>query len=177
MKSKQVIYALALVAALITIGSALRLGSSWKEQRVSAESRREAAIQGLTLQNEALQAVIGLQKSAPDETYQLPADKALANAVIKLEASALSNGVKHYSVSVSGAAVSQHGSVIATLFQPLPHTNNRIATATLKIKGKYMDYAGLKKYLHDTVEMPSSIRQISIQDRSFELDLRIYAVR
>lgn len=174
MTSRKAIYAVALSAGLFTAGSAVHFGSAWHKAALLAQGKAEQSQLALEQQNNALHEASSLGED--DTPAPNNRDQAIAATLLGLKAAAVSHGVKHTQVTVSGSPTSSQDTSVESLFQALPNAGGRIAAATLMVKGQYKDYPSFQRYLDAIVKLPGSARRLAVNDNAFELDIRVYAV-
>ena len=175
MKSKQIIYAIALSAGLLTAGSTMKLVSAKQAELAQAEIRAVKAHQLFEHQKDVLQTALTLDETKNQTEQPKDNGKAFTKAYLGLQAMAVAHGVEHSMVSIAGVPLNQQSTAINSFFKPLPGTGGRISTATLTVKGRYKDYSSFRNYLKSIGNLSASIRQLVITNTNFDMAVRIYA--
>ncbi|OGT89795.1 MAG: hypothetical protein A2286_03995 [Gammaproteobacteria bacterium RIFOXYA12_FULL_61_12] len=160
---------------MLTAGSAAHFGTAWHDGSIQAGSRLDQARQDLERQNAALQTAISLE--ADDADSPRDSGNVLSAVLLGLKAAGVAHGVKHGQITLSGPGSSQQDATVDGLFQPLSSTGGRVLSASISLKGQYQDYASFRRYLAAIVELPASVRKLSVNGRSYDLDIRVYAIR
>lgn len=173
MTSRNLLPVLALSAGLLTAGSAAHFGTAWHKAWDESTGRLLQARQDLSRQQEALQAVYSLDVDDGD-LARTPA-QVVSAALLEIKAANVAHGIKVGQVNFMGSGGSQQDATVESLFQPLPNSSGMVKTASLALKGQYEDYASLRGYLTALTAIPSSLRMLSVNGKSFELEIRLYA--
>lgn len=173
MTSKNLLPVLALSAGLFTAGSAAHFASAWHKSGIEAGGRLLQSQQDLARQQEAQQSVLSMDVDEGERVTT--AERVVSGAMLALKAANVAHGIKIGQISFLGAGGSQQDATVDSLFQPLANSAGMVKTASMSIKGQYQDFASFQRYLAAITAIPASLRTLSLNGKTFELEMRLYA--
>jgi hypothetical protein len=146
--------------------------------RVQAEA---AALDALSTR---VRAVAGLHHGPHHGSQETPqaidphAGKPLEHALAESVSAALERRVND-AISIESLAVTTGGGAtratpLADMARPVPFSGGQLRAVSLRIKGAYGNYPGLRDYVAGFRALPVAVTGFSASERSFELTLTVF---
>lgn len=159
---------LLLILSIATAGVSVWKGIEWQK-----------ATEGLTRQLRAAQATelqlnqqaAALSELLPGGELPLPLTATLISLITTLNDAQLNNRVRIAPLSPMGAA---NGSWLSLLEMAQPIESTSLHRVTIKVRGTYREYSGLRRYIDLIQEHPVALTRLSIAGNTFELDIQAF---
>jgi hypothetical protein len=112
------------------------------------------------------------------QTIDPHAGKRLEHALAELVSAALERRVND-SISIESLAVTTAGGAtratpLAEMARPVPFSGGQLRAVSLRIKGGYGNYHGLRDYMAGFQALPVAVTGFRASERSFELTLTVF---
>jgi len=149
--------------------TSVHFGKEWSAKAASVQASIQTAQSSIS-KNESLLAELSQQLQASEKGPDA-LDKALANLLLDAY-----NLRIRYGVTVATAAPSRLGSggmaALSEIAEAVP--NSSLSSVRVNLSGSYETYPGLMAYLEALRTHPAALVRIKVQDRGFELSLRVF---
>jgi len=103
-----------------------------------------------------------------------PLDRALAETVSAVMERRVNDAISIESLSVTTGTGVTRVSPLAEMARPVPHSAGQLRAVTMRIKGAYLHYQGLRDFLTSLRALPVAVTGFAASERSFELTLTVF---
>ncbi len=156
-----------LASLLVARGQKPRAASAEADaQRTQTEA---LALDALSAQ---VRVVAGAQVADPHAGKSI--ERALAEAVSAAMERRVNDAISIESLAVTTGGGVTRLSPVAEMARPVPFSGGQLRAVSLRIKGAYGHYQGLRDYLSSFRALPVAVTGFSATERSFELTLTVF---
>ena len=138
----------------------------------AAAARAQADRQALDALSSRVRAIAGSTDRDPHAGKRL--DRALAEAVSAVMERRVNDAISIESLSVTTGTGVTRASPLAEMARPVPYSGGQLRAVTLRIKGAYQHYQGLRDFLASVRALPVAVTGFAASERSFELTLTVF---
>ncbi len=119
-----------------------------------------------------VRAVAGTQDEDPHAGK--PVERALSEAVSAAMERRVNDAISIESLAVTTGGGVTRTSPLSEMARPVPFSGGRLRAVTLRIKGAYGHYQGLRDYVSSFHALPVAVTGFNASERSFELTLAVF---
>ncbi len=114
------------------------------------------------------------EKAPRDPHENKSLELALAETVATTLERRISDAISIETVSVTTGGGVTRVSPVAEMARPVPLSGGQLRAVSLRIKGTYGHYQGLRDYVASFLSLPVAVTSFNASDRSFELTLAVF---
>lgn len=107
----------------------------------------------------------------PGNEAPLPLAPTLVHLIATLNEAQLDNRV---SIAPLASADAANGASVDLLELAQPFANTDLRTLTIKVRGTYREYAGLRRYIELIQKHPVALTRLAIAGNTFEIDIQLF---
>lgn len=101
-------------------------------------------------------------------------ERALAEAVSAVMERRVNDAISIESLAVTTGTGVTRVSPLAEMARPVPYSGGQLRAVTMRIKGAYQHYQGLRDFVTSFRTLPVAVTGFSASERSFELTLTVF---
>jgi len=103
-----------------------------------------------------------------------PLERALAEAVSAAMERRVNDAISSESLAVTTGTGITRVSPITEMARPVPYSGGQLRAVTIRIKGAYLHYQGLRDFVASFRALPVAVTAFAASERSFELTLTVF---
>jgi hypothetical protein len=134
----------------------------------SEASRAHADRQALDALSSRVRTIAG------EPVDDLHAGKPLAEAVSAAMERRVNDAISIESLAVTTGTGVTRVSPITEMARPVPYSGGQLRAVTIRIKGAYLHYQGLRDFVASFRALPVAVTAFAASERSFELTLTVF---
>lgn len=135
-------------------------------------TRAQAERQSLDALSARVRAIAG--ENADDPHAGKPLERALAETVSAVMERRVNDAISIESLAVTTGTGVTRVSPLSEMARPVPYSGGQLRAVTMRIKGAYQHYQGLRDFVASFGAMPVAVTGFVAAERSFELTLTVF---
>ena len=113
-------------------------------------------------------------RMSDDPHADKPVERALAETVSATMERRIDDAITIETLTVASGGGVTRVSPVAEMAQPVPMSGGQLRAVSVRVKGSYGNYQGLRDYVASFRDLPVAVTTFNASERSFELTLTVF---